>query len=146
MDSSQALTQHCLVPIFFSKFSPIPRHHILRALNTQKKSWSWSSNKSCCWLHIKNIIQYLNGNYFQKLGNCSHTNDNIDSSDSPSLFGKEILVGFEKRVIKGFGLLKVVYMLYLLMQHLVVGNHKCRFSLPPYYLHYGSLEQERKSS
>ena len=68
------------------------------------------------------IIQYLNGDYFQKLGNCNRTNDEIDSSHSPSLFRKEIPVVFEKWIIKDLGLLKVAHMFYLLTQHLVGGK------------------------
>lgn len=67
-------------------------------------------------------MQYLNDNYFQKLGNCNRTNDKIDSSHSPSLFGKEIAVVFEKWPIKDLGLLKVAYVFSLLKQHLVGGK------------------------
>lgn len=77
----------------------------------------------------KNIIQYLNGDYFQKLGNCNHTNDEIDSSHSPSLFGKEIPVVFEKWIIKDLALLKVAHMFYLLTQHLV-GEKEIRAAFP----------------
>lgn len=80
----------------------------------------------------KNIIWYLNSNYFQKLGNCNHPNDEIDSSPSPSLFGKEIPVVFEKWIIEDRGLLKVAAMFRLLTQHLGEGEVQC-FSTPDYF-------------
>lgn len=61
-----------------------------------------------------------------------HTNNEIDSSYSPSLFGKEIPVVFEKWIIKDLGLLKVAHMFYLLTQHLVGGRKKIISAAFPY--------------